>query len=303
MIRLENLTKTFVLRGRRKMVAKRINAVFPTGASVALLGRNGAGKSTLLEMIAGSMEYDSGEIYSTGTISWPVGFAGAFNAEMTGAQNVRFIARVYGVDTRELTEYVEDFAELGMHFNMPVRSYSSGMKSRLAFGVSMGIQFDTYLVDEVTSVGDAAFRAKSKAVFLDRLKTSGAIVVSHQMGFVRDVCDHAAILENGKLTWYDDIRKAIKHHERIAEPPTGRNRPRLKDEGEIEAEKEFEAERAAREQAKEKRRGENQKPNRPNQPGRRAKLNFVSTRSAAPAEGENAPEETGTPPAMFRSSR
>ena len=157
MIRLENLTKIYRLNGRKTVVADRLNAFFPTGASVGLLGRNGAGKSTLLKMIAGTVSPTSGRVLSDGTISWPVGFAGSFHAELTGAQNVRFVARIYGVDTDELVDYVADFAELGVHYHQPFSSYSSGMRSRLAMGTSMGIHFDTYLVDEVTSVGDADF--------------------------------------------------------------------------------------------------------------------------------------------------
>jgi capsular polysaccharide transport system ATP-binding protein len=151
---------------------------------------------------------------STGTISWPVGFAGSFHPELTGAQNTRFMARIYGVDTDELVDFVEEFAGLGAHFRLPFRTYSSGMRSRLAFGVSMGISFDTYLVDEVTAVGDAAFRARSTALFLDRMKNAGAVMVSHAMAQVRQVCDVGAVLEHGRLIYYDDLEAAIAHHER-----------------------------------------------------------------------------------------
>lgn len=212
MIRLENLTKTFTLQGRSKTVAKDINADFPTGMAVGLLGRNGAGKSTLMNMIAGNMAPTSGRILSTGTISYPVGFAGSFHPDLTGAQNTRFVARIYGIDTEALVDYVEDFAELGKHFRLPLRTYSSGMRSRLSFGVSMGIPFDTYLVDEVTSVGDASFRAKSSAVFLDRMSSSGALFVSHSMPMVKDLCQMAAVLEDGKLTLYDDVEEGIEQH-------------------------------------------------------------------------------------------
>lgn len=212
MIELVNLCKHFDLRGSRTVVADNINATFPSGKSVALLGRNGTGKSSLLNMIAGSMTPSSGEINITGTMSWPVGFAGSFHPELTGAQNTNFIARIYGVDTQELREYVLNFSELGKHYYNPVRSYSSGMRSRLAFGISMGIQFDTYLVDEVTSVGDAAFRRKSRQVFLDRMKTSGAIVVSHNLDMISEMCDQAVILEHGTLTLFDDVDEAIKIH-------------------------------------------------------------------------------------------
>lgn len=212
MIQLKNLTKAYVLNGRRKVVAKNINAVFPSGVSVALLGRNGAGKSSLLRMISGEMLPTSGEILANGTISWPVGFAGSFNREMTGEQNCRFVARVYNVDTDELIDFVKDFAELGDHFQLPIRTYSSGMKSRLAFGVSMAVPFDTYLVDEVSAVGDAAFKKKSNRVFNERLRTAGAIVVSHSMNMLRQTCQAGAVLEKGNLSYFHDIEEAIEMH-------------------------------------------------------------------------------------------
>lgn len=165
-----------------------------------------------MQIIAGTTDPTSGRIVSTGTISWPVGFAGSFHPELTGAQNVRFIARIYGVDTDELSDFVEDFAGLGVHFQLPLRTYSSGMRSRLAFGVSMGIHFDTYLVDEVTAVGDSAFRAKSDRMFKERMKNSGAVVVTHAMEQVRALCDAAAVLEDGKLFYYEDIEAGIRHH-------------------------------------------------------------------------------------------
>jgi capsular polysaccharide transport system ATP-binding protein len=214
MIRLENLTKIYVMDGQRKVVADNINMTFPTGVAVALLGRNGAGKSTLLQMIAGTSDPTSGRIVSTGSISFPVGFAGSFHPELSGQQNTRFIARIYGADTDELCDFVEDFAGLGVHFRLPLKTYSSGMRSRLAFGVSMGISFDTYLVDEVTAVGDAAFRSKSTALFKARMQQAGAVMVTHSMAQVREMCTAAAVLEHGKLIYYDDIDAAIAHHNR-----------------------------------------------------------------------------------------
>jgi capsular polysaccharide transport system ATP-binding protein len=212
MVRLENLCKTFYLNGHRTKVADNINVVFPSNVSIALLGGNGAGKSSLLSMISGSLDPTSGTITSTGSISWAVGFAGSFHPELSGAQNTRFIARIYGVDGDELIEYVKDFAQLGHHFDLPFRTYSSGMRSRLAFGVSMGIQFDTYLVDEVTSVGDAAFRQKCVHVFKERMQHSGAIVVSHSMPSIREMCTAGAVLENGKLRYFEDLEEAIQVH-------------------------------------------------------------------------------------------
>ncbi|MCV2890855.1 ABC transporter ATP-binding protein [Ruegeria aquimaris] len=212
MIRLENLNKAFHFRGQQKVVADNLNLTFPSGVSVGLLGRNGAGKSTLLRMIAGSIEPDSGRIRTSGTISWPVGLAGGFHQDLTGSQNVRFIARVYGVDTEELLYFVESFAELGIHFHQPVRTYSSGMRARLGFGVSMGIPFDTYLVDEVTSVGDENFRVKAQALFKERMRNAGAIVVTHAPPMMRQMCEAGAVLVDGRLHYFDDVGDAIAYH-------------------------------------------------------------------------------------------
>ena len=216
MIHLNNITKSFRTPSGLKVILNETDLAFPSRVSVGLIGRNGAGKSTLMEMIGGTMKPDTGSVDVTGTVSWPVGFKGSFHKELTGAQNVRFIARVYGVDTDSLLDYVKDFAELGSHLYMPVRSYSSGMRSRLAFGVSIGIPFDTYLVDEVTSVGDAAFTRKSRLAFMERLKHAGAIVVTHSMAQLRKICQAGAILEAGTLTYYDDINEAIAvHHQNM----------------------------------------------------------------------------------------
>lgn len=213
MIVLDHVTKTFVLKGQRKTVARDINVVFPTGAVIGLMGRNGAGKTTLMRMISGNVAPTSGRILSDGTISYPVGFAGSFHPDLTGAQNARFVARLYGVETEALVEFVKDFSELGGHFHLPFRTYSAGMKARLAFGVSMGIPFDFYLIDEVTAVGDAAFREKSRLVFQSRMEKAGALFVSHSLPLVKQVCDMGAVLENGQLTFFEDVDEAIRHHE------------------------------------------------------------------------------------------
>jgi capsular polysaccharide transport system ATP-binding protein len=213
MIYLDRLCKSFWSRGGRNVIVDDLTVTFPTGASVALLGRNGSGKTTLLKLIAGTIRPSSGRVLSTGSISYPVGFAGSFHPDMSGLQNARFVARLYGVDTDELVDFVEDFAELGSHFRMPLRTYSSGMRSRLSFGVSMAIPFDTYLVDEVTSVGDGAFRNKSVRVFDARREKAGAIVVSHSPGMIKRICDMAAVLEDGKVAFYTDLDAALEHHE------------------------------------------------------------------------------------------
>ncbi|MGP3699878.1 ABC transporter ATP-binding protein [Rhodobacter sp. NSM] len=213
MIQLFGVNKSYILNNTCKTVARDLNFTFPSGKSIGLLGRNGAGKSSLLRMIAGTVLPDSGYIISTGTISWPVGFAGSFHPELSGAQNVRFVARLYGVDTEAMIDFVREFAEIGEHFHLPVRSYSSGMRSRLAFGISMAVSFDTYLIDEVTAVGDAAFSAKSKAILRDRLELSGAIIVSHSMRLLKRLCTSGAVLHDGQLFYYESIDEAIEQHE------------------------------------------------------------------------------------------
>ncbi len=214
-IELHDLHKSHRKNGITVTVARGLNVQFPRRGAVALLGRNGAGKSTLLRMIAGTVWPDKGEIITRGHVSWPVGFAGSFHGDLTGAQNTRFVARVYGVDSDALCDFVADFSDLGRQFCAPVRTYSSGMRSRLAFGVSMGIDFDTYLIDEVTSVGDGSFREKSEAILQDRLESASAIVVSHSLQMVARLCTHGAVLENGELHWHHDIMDAIDHHRRI----------------------------------------------------------------------------------------
>lgn len=214
-VALKGVSKKFHAHGVRTVVAKDISVSFPTGRSVGLLGRNGAGKSSLLQMIAGLSRPDAGEILRTGSVSWPVGFAGSFHGDLSGAENTRFVARIYGVDTDELVDYVADFSELGRQYHAPFRTYSAGMRSRLAFAVSMGVRFDTYLVDEVTAVGDARFRDKSEAVLQDRLKASGAIIVSHSLQMLARVCDMGAVLVGGRLHWHDNVMDAIEHHREL----------------------------------------------------------------------------------------
>ncbi len=215
MIRLEGVSKAFRLRADWKVILDDVSLTLPSGRALALLGRNGAGKTTLLQMISGTTQPDQGRVVTMGAVSWPVGFGGSLHGDLTGAQNTRFIARIYGVETAELLEFVEDFAELGGHFHMPIRSYSAGMKSRLGFAMSMGIPFDTYLVDEVTAVGDAAFRRKSKAVFRERIRSASAIMVSHNLAELRDYCDAALLLEAGELRYFPDLNEAIATHKAI----------------------------------------------------------------------------------------
>jgi len=214
MIKLEHATKFVRMKGITKPIINDVSFVIPRGKSVGLLGRNGAGKSTLLQIIAGTLELDKGRVIRRGKISWPLGFAGSFQGNLSGEQNVRFVARIYGVDTEELVAYVAEFAELGAFYRAPVRTYSSGMKARLAFGVSMGVNFDYYLVDEITAVGDTNFKRKSQQVFKERLAGSDVIMVSHSPATLRAYCQTGIVLEDGKLTYYDNLEDAIVVHER-----------------------------------------------------------------------------------------
>ncbi|WP_460272890.1 ABC transporter ATP-binding protein [Celeribacter sp. ULVN23_4] len=215
MIELVDLSKSFQTPDGAKVIAENITVALPGNTSIGLLGRNGVGKSTLLRMIGGKTSPDSGAIHTTGSVSWPVGFSGSFHRNLTGAQNTCFVARVYGVDTKSLLHFTEEFSELGGHFHVPVRHYSSGMRSRLAFAISIGIPFDTYLVDEVTAVGDAAFKVKSRHYFQERMKQSGAIVVTHSVSQMRLFCQAGAVLHDGKLHYFDDLEDAIAMHHDI----------------------------------------------------------------------------------------
>ncbi|MBC7739065.1 MAG: ABC transporter ATP-binding protein [Candidatus Saccharibacteria bacterium] len=214
MIELQNITKAYYYKGRPKYIARNVSAMFPTGARIGLMGRNGAGKSTLLSIIAGSLNADTGRVRITGSMSWPIGLQGCVHPDLTGTQNVKFIARVYGVDTDELIDFVSDFAELGQNFDQPVRNYSSGMKARLQFGMSMGIRFDTYLIDEVSAVGDAGFKKKSKMLFDDRMSQGGVVMVTHSEGMMRSMCTSGAVLEGGQLTMFDTVDEALERHNR-----------------------------------------------------------------------------------------
>jgi len=213
MIEFRNVSKHYLTPTSRKVIVEGLSLGLPPGAKVGLLGRNGAGKTTLLAMVAGTAKPDRGTIRRLGRISWPLGFGGSFHGELTGAQNVRFVARIYGRDTDALVASVADFAELGEFMDMPVRAYSSGMKARLAFGMAMGIRFDWYLVDEITAVGDSRFKRKSLALFRNRLQDAGLMMVSHSINTIRSYCTSGLVLENGQVRWFPDVNEAIAVHE------------------------------------------------------------------------------------------
>jgi capsular polysaccharide transport system ATP-binding protein len=213
MIEFRKLSKSYLTATSRKVIVDRLDLVLPYGAKIGLLGRNGAGKSTMMGMVAGAVRPDSGSIRRAGAISWPLGLGGGFHPDLTGAQNVRFVARIYGVDTDSLVDYVADFAEIGEFMDMPMRSYSSGMKARVTFGMAMGISFDWYLVDELTAVGDTRFKRKSLAVFKSRLKDAGLVMTSHSTSTIRQYCTSGLVLEGGRARYFADVEEAIAVHE------------------------------------------------------------------------------------------
>ena len=215
MIKIENLTKSYRTPKGRHYVFKDLNVELPSGKSVALIGRNGAGKSTLLRVIGGIDRADSGRIYTDKTISWPVGLAGGFQGSLTGRENVKFVARLYAKpeELKEKVAFVEEFAELGKYFDMPIKTYSSGMKSRLGFGLSMAFKFDYYLVDEVTAVGDARFKQKCADIFNERHKEASFVMVSHSLNSLKEYCDIGLTLHrDGRINIFDDVTEAIKDY-------------------------------------------------------------------------------------------
>ncbi|WP_458735139.1 ABC transporter ATP-binding protein [Zobellella taiwanensis] len=212
MIEIRNLSKRYHNHHGSDWVLKDINLTIPKGVSVGLIGANGAGKSTLLRLIAGMDHPEKGEVIRHCRVSWPVGLAGGFQGNMTGRQNVKFVARALGGTDQEMHKiirFVEDFAEIGDAFDEPLRTYSSGMRSRLGFGLSFAFNFDVYISDEATAVGDRAFKDKAKQLFRDKVGQASLIMVSHGEGILRDLCQAGIYLKEGKAHWYDDIDDAI----------------------------------------------------------------------------------------------
>ncbi|MDL6473117.1 ABC transporter ATP-binding protein [Escherichia coli] len=215
MIKIENLTKSYCTPTGRHYVFKDLNIEIPSGKSVAFIGRNGAGKSTLLRMIGGIDRPDSGKIITNKTISWPVGLAGGFQGSLTGRENVKFVARLYAKqeELKEKIEFVEEFAELGKYFDMPIKTYSSGMRSRLGFGLSMAFKFDYYIVDEVTAVGDARFKEKCAQLFKERHKESSFLMVSHSLNSLKEFCDVAIVFKNSYIIgYYENVQSGIDEY-------------------------------------------------------------------------------------------
>ncbi len=218
MIELKEVTKFYKTSNGKKYVLKNVNQIIPSGHNVGILGRNGAGKSTLLRMLGGIDFPNSGLILSDKTFSWPMGLAGGFQGSMTGRQNVKFVCRIYGKSDFEIDEAIEsvkEFSELGDYFDMPIKIYSSGMKSRLSFGLSLFFDFDYLIIDETLSVGDKNFQVKSKAALRKKIENCNVLLVSHSMPVLKEICDVGIVVNDGKMVYYDNIDDAIQVYDDI----------------------------------------------------------------------------------------
>ena len=212
MITFTNVSKTYHIRKFQKHVLHDLNFQIPDGSNLGICGANGAGKSTLMRLIAGVENPTTGKVTRDVTCSWPIGYSSCFQSSLTGADNARFIARIYGQPVEPLLAYVEEFAQLGPYFYQPIYSYSAGMSARLAFGISLAINFDCYLVDEVTAAGDDRFRQKCEEALHYRRTTGTLVMISHDSATLRGYCSTGAVLHDGRLTFYDTIDEAIDVH-------------------------------------------------------------------------------------------
>lgn len=219
MIELRNITKSYPTKYGRHYVYKNINAIFPSNKNIGIIGQNGAGKSTLLKLI-GKIEYpDSGEIITHNSISWPVAFSAGFQGSLTGQEIVKFVCRIYsngGMDINKKVDFVKKFSELGDYFNMPIKTYSSGMKARLAFTLSMAFDFDYYLFDEITAVGDNNFKKKCNQMLKEKLNKANIIIASHSLELIKRFCNMFAIPLHGNLLLFDNFKEAFKFYAKIS---------------------------------------------------------------------------------------
>ena len=213
MIRLRNVGKDYTTRQGRRTVFDGINLDVHPGEKLGILGRNGAGKSTLIRLISGAEQPTFGTVERAMSISWPLAFAGGFHGGLSGLDNVRFICRIYGAPIGPAVEFVESFAELGQYLREPVKKYSSGMRARLAFAISMGVEFDCFLIDEIVAVGDDRFHAKCHAELFEKRADRAMIIVSHSAGYIREHCTRAAVLSAGKLHHFDSVDEALAFHD------------------------------------------------------------------------------------------
>ena len=220
MIRLENVCKDYGVRGGRRRVLDRVSFSLERGRNMGILGRNGAGKSTLIRLLSGAEHPTSGRIHRGMSVSWPLAFTGAFQSNLTGIDNLKFVCRVYGVDWKPLLPFVEEFTELGLYLREPVENYSAGMTMRLAFALSMAIEFDCFLIDEGLSVGDARFGHRCHVELFQKRKDRAFILVSHDPNIVKQYCERASVLHDGRFHEFDDVDEAYAFYEAVrpAEP-------------------------------------------------------------------------------------
>ena len=214
MIRLLDVNKAYQTREGPIRVLRNVDLTVRKGERVGILGRNGAGKSTLIRLVSGAELPTSGTIERGMSVSWPLAFGGAFQGSLTGVDNLRFICRIYGVDPAETIGFVEDFSELGLYLREPVKAYSSGMRARLAFAISMVINFDCFLIDEIIAVGDARFHAKCNHELFVNRGDRAMIIVSHNAGYIREHCSRAAVLVAGELHHPQSLDEAFEFYDR-----------------------------------------------------------------------------------------
>lgn len=215
MIRFEHVSKTYHIRKFHKHVFHDLNFTIALGDSIGICGANGAGKSTLMRLLAGVEMPTSGTVSRKMTTSWPIGYGSCFQHSLTGADNARFIARIYKQPEQDVVDFVEDFAQLGPYLYQPVLTYSAGMNARLAFGISLAIDFQCYLVDEVTGAGDERFRIRCEDALLHRRDNATLIMVSHDPGTLRQYCRRGAVVYGGSLVFFDTIDEANEVHHRL----------------------------------------------------------------------------------------
>lgn len=209
MLVFDNVTKTYRHQGRVKQVLRGVSGVVRKGDAIGILGANGSGKSTLMRLLSGVEAPTSGRIIRRMSLSWPIGKSSGIHPSLTGADNARFIARLYGVPIDRMLAYVESFAELGPDFHVPVRLYSTGMTSRLLFGLSLAVDFDCYLIDEATAPGDPRFVERARVALAEKTRDRSVIMISHSPPQLRAFCRTGAVLHDGRLTFYEDLDEAI----------------------------------------------------------------------------------------------
>ncbi len=213
MIEFVDLDKWFRMTdGSRHYVYRDLSLRLPAKTSIGVVGRNGAGKSTLVRMLAGTEDPSSGKIICQGRISPPIGLSGGLSKWLTGRENAKFVCRVFGDPAdvmRERLEFICDFAQVGKHFDQPVRTYSSGMRARVGFAISLAFEYDYYLIDEVTAVGDERFRRRAAAILASKRERAGVLQVSHNVELLREQCQAGLYVRDGGAVYFADIDEAI----------------------------------------------------------------------------------------------